>query len=173
MTVYEAETHWTLYNVPMNVRFWSGVGDLEFEGETWNGVRSPNNDAAFMGISSVEFSQDDPNRRAQITLDASNIDVRNQLLQDFGPLTIVLSWIYSEDKGVNWLRVPRSFIGRLSNPVIEGGLYTVDIETYTGDRERIQTRMWSHSTQQREYPGDLGLIHTANIASGFQTTWPP
>lgn len=173
MVIYKVQPQWTLHNVPMGVRFWSGIGDLEFDGFTWNGVRSPNNDSALMSVSAVEFSEDAPNRRAQITLDASPPEIRDQLLQDFGPLTVELGWIYSEDDGRNWRRIPRLLVGRLSGPIIEGGLYTVDIETYTGDGDRVRPLIWSHATQMRLYPNDLGLVHVNTIASGFETTWPP
>ena len=147
-------------------RFWSGDAELVFDGETY--LRGH-----FFGISPAETTAEAPRKRLSVTFPVTDNVLREDLLQDPGPLTVAVNWIYSLDQGSTWFRLPRKFVGRLSRPVIRNGLYTIEIETYGGDVDRGVPRKWSDDDQQSRHAGDVGLEYLRQLASGLETRWPP
>ena len=149
-------------------RFWSGTGTLEYLNEDWLGAGS------LISVGAAETSINQPTRRMTIALSTAGDEVlRQQLMQDPGPLEIEVRWIYSEDQGLSWLLVPRLFKGRLSRPVIADGIYTIELETYAGDVDRGRPVKWSDSDQRRRDSTDNGMGYMTTLASGFERRWPP
>ena len=158
--------HWLAYFVDSGYRFWSGDGDITIGGVTYQGRN-------FISLSTAEASLEAPRRRMTASFTIFDSTLRRALLQDPGPLTVEIRWIYSIDNGVTWLIVPRRFVGRLSTPVIRDGTYTIEIETYGGDIDRGRPLKWSHEDQIRRFPGDRGLEYMRAISEGVEITWPP
>ena len=158
--------HWLANFVDSGYRFWSGDGNLTIGGVTYQGRN-------FISLSTAEASLDAPRRRMTASFTIFDSTLRRALLQDPGPLTVEIRWIYSIDNGVNWLMVPRRFVGRLSTPVIRDGRYTIEIETYGGDVDRGRPLKWSHEDQMRRFPGDRGLEYMRAISEGVEISWPP
>ena len=148
-------------------RFWSGDEDLTLAGKTYQGRN-------FISLSGAEASLDAPNRRMTASFAVVTPELRQALMQDPGPLTVVIEWIHSTDHGQTWMRVPRKFVGRLSRPVIKDGVYTIEIETYGGDVDRGRPLKWWHEDQQARHPGDFGLSYMRQLSEGIaDARWPP
>ena len=128
----------------------------------------------FISLSGAEASLDAPNRRMTASFAVTTPELRMALMQDPGPLTVVIEWIVSDNQGRTWRKAPRKFVGRLSKPAIKDGIYTIEIETYGGDVDRGRPLKWSHEDQQRRHPGDRGLEYMRQLSEGITTArWPP
>ena len=161
----EIRVHW-LATFETGERFWSGAESLTFDGKTYLA-------ASFIELSAVETGLGQPQRRLTARFDVSHPELREHLLVDAGPVTIEIGWIASLDHGLTWQRVPRRFVGRLSRPTIQDGIYTAEIETYRGTVDRGRPLIWSDEAQQLRYPDDRGFAHLRSYASGLKTRWPP
>ena len=148
-------------------RFWSGVGDLTFGGETYAGA----GDLIALGPSEASLGQSNRRITASISV-AENTTLRAQLMEDPGPLTVTLQWIYSTDQ-IAWSLVSRKFVGRLSRPVISGGVYQIELETYQGDVDRGRPLRWSHADQLARDATDKGFEFMESLAGGLRFRWPP
>ena len=148
-------------------RFWSGDDDLTLDGKTYEGRN-------FISLSGAEASVDAPRNRMTASFAVVTPALRQALMQDPGPLTVVIEWIYSNDQGQTWRKAPRKFVGRLSRPVIRDGVYTIEIETFGGDIDRSSPLKWSHEDQMARSPGDRGLEYMAEISELMgDRAWPP
>lgn len=110
--------------------------------------------------------------RVTLELHATTPELRRHYLIDPGPGQVTIRTIASEDDGVTWDLVPRSFTGRMAAPELVGDRYRIDLVDRAGDPLRPRPRYWSNEDQQLRYPGDLGLSHMPTIAAGFHVQWP-
>ena len=146
-------------------RYWSGSGDLEFDGEQWAGD-------SILGLGDVT-SGGGPGR-ADVTLDATAADVRTALLQDPGPQGGTITWIASADGGRTWAAAGLAFTGRISGVEMDGTAATVTLEEYSGDVDRGRPRGWSDEAQRARHEGDRGFEQLRALAeAGIETRWPP
>ena len=152
-------------------RVWSGLANLDWNGEIWDGTQSVN--GAFVAVSPVTDKVGMPDRRASVSI-AVNAEMTRALLAiDTGPVSVFLRYLYSLDNGLSWIEAPMALAGRLSQPKFEQGVYTVEIETWSGDADRGEPKFWSDETQRAEYPGDKGFEFVRGLAQGIDTRWPP
>ena len=156
-------------------RVWSGEGDLEYGGETWNGtILGPSGDkGALVQIGPDQNVLGSPARRTTIAVAVPPSAVRRMLEYDAGPIPVTVDYIYSEDSGRTWQATGHSIAGRLSRPRFEGGIYSVEVETYSGDVDRGTPRMWSDEAQKQRDPTDKGFEFMRQISQGVETKWPP
>ena len=164
----------TLHNVgdpPEDLRLWSGMGDLTYGGNVFQGVTGAS--GAFAGISAVEQTLGSPVSRVEAILMVPPAAVREILSFDAGPVNVDIQFIFSADYGDTWNDAPVSVHGRLSNPRLDNGVYTVEIETWTGDADRGTPKLWSDDAQKTEYPGDKAFQFAAQLESGIEARWPP
>ena len=132
-------------------KFWTGLGMLTFNGSSYTGL------GQVLSVQNSPIVIGEPAARAQITLDISQTNLRQTLMQDHGPIKITLRWIFSWDVGKTWKLIGRTYSGKLSNPVIKNLTYTVDIESLLGDIHVVEVEYWSDEDQRRRFPNDLGL----------------
>lgn len=172
--------HWLMTFPDHNpvYRFWSGEGDLSLDGHTWAG-------RSWVSLSAAENALDGPDKRMTVSLAVSTTSdepaereamrhLRTILMQDPGPLEVVIEWIFSRDHGQTWQRLPATFAGRLSNPVIRDGVYSIEIETWAGDVDRGRPLKWSDEDQRARAPGDRGLEYMRQLSEGIvDARWPP
>ena len=97
---------------------------------------------------------------------------RRLLQEDYGPIPITVGWVRSRDGGRSWTRLSRSFSGRLSNPTLLDGLYTVEIETVLGDADRGTPQRWSYEAMVNRH-NDKFFEAVSSYASGVDLKWPP
>lgn len=140
--------------------------DIEFEEVTWIGS------GRVVTISPVEDKVGLPNNRLEISLLAVETNVREALMEDPGPAVTRVRWVYYDDEG-NLVLVPRAFMGRLSRPRLEGEIYTVDVEKFTGDIDIGEVLIWSHETQLERYPDDFAFEYLRELVEGKVVEWPP
>ena len=155
---------------------WSGEGELSWDGETWTGTtfETPEGDkGALVAVSEVTNEAGVPSRRAQISVAVPPAAVREMLEYDVGPVSVSIHGLYSDDGGVTWKATPFQLFGHLSRPQFAGGVYTVEIETWSGDADRGQPKMWSDETQTAEHPGDKGFEFMRSLSEGVDARWPP
>ncbi len=150
------------------VRLWTGYDRLSIGGHSYEGGGKA------LSISEAETTSGDPDRRMTLTLSGIPTDTRRKFLQDVGPLPAMIEWIYSNNSGASWQKIPLSFRGRLSTPAFSDGTFQIEIETLRGDVDRGRPLRWSHEDQQRRFPEDKGLEHMRTLAQqGVETGWPP
>ena len=159
------------------IRWWTGIGEIVLPDGTYRGM-------PIINISSTEESVGAPDNRLQVSIDTNPPpsapaqlvqalrDLRVNVLQGLGFREVTLRRIVSNDEGRTWQILPWKFFGRLSNSQIRDGVWSVDIETFTGDTDRGRPLMWSDSTQLSRFPGDKGFNFTRVLSRGIQTPWP-
>ena len=147
---------------------WSGHGRLRLAGVNYEGGGQA------LSIGEAETVSGEPDRRMTIQLSGIPAAIRQQFLQDVGPAAVTVEWIYSENSGKDWVKIPVAFRGRLSTPNLSEGVLTIEIETPRGDVDRGRPLRWSHEDQQRRFAGDKGMEHMSALAQGgVDTSWPP
>lgn len=170
-------THWTIKISSSDSDvddgyYWSGSDDLTINSQEYIGVARGGDDGAFMEISAVSNSIGSPAARAQVRLAVDATQAQRILTRARAIISIELNWIRSDDDGATWTVLPRTFSGRISNPIISNGIYTADIETYSGTVARGLPRYWSHEHQQSRHSSDNGFAMAAAIAQGVDIRWP-
>lgn len=154
-------------------RLWSGEGVVRIDGESYQGVST--GQGSLMRISRVEDVIGAPTSRTTVDIAVPPNVIREMLDIDVGPIDVDLRYITSTDNGKNWTVLPVGVHGQLSRPTysVEGSIYTVEIETWSGDADRGIPKKWSHETQNSEFPNDLGMEFMRPLADSFEGSWPP
>ena len=161
--------HSLLTLTELDEHFWTGTGDLDYAGQIYSGLGD------FLDLAVSADSLAPTTRRARARISTTNPALRAAVMQDTGPYEISAQWIWSEDFGKTWNKLPRSWVGRLSNPVLHDGIYEVEIETWQGDADLGYPLYWSDEDQKRRHPNDRGFEGLTILANGGleNITWPP
>lgn len=146
-------------------RLWTGDGDITLDGAVYTPT------AAVAGVEVAGGSFVGIESRLTVELFATDDTLRTALLQDPGPAQVSVGQAYSLND-TTWQMVPRMFTGRVSNPVLDGDRYRVDLVDRYGDPLRPLPRYWSDEDQQRRFPGDRGLRYVRQIEAGVRVDWP-
>ena len=149
-----------------NICTWES--DIEIAGVAYVGSR-------LVRISEIQMSSTNRDAtRTQVVLSLSEHATFEHFAVDRGPSDTVLGWALSQDDGVTWRALRRSFDCKVSLTVIEDGLLSIEFENLYGDVLHDETKMYSHEDQEREYENDLGLEHlrTLSTSAGLQLGWP-
>ena len=153
-------------------RWWTGEGDLVFDSKTWEGTHSDEINGSLMRISSIQETTDSPDARMQIFINVTKDSVRSMLARDFGSPKVTVFWVWSQD-GRTWQRIPRRYIGNVSQVTANGGVLTVEVETRTGDVDKGLTIWWNDESHRQRYPDDTGFRHLRQLQEvGAQIKWP-
>lgn len=160
-------TGWLAEFDAVNINLWSGDEPLNFMGKVYSpghmiSLANPTNE---IGV---------PSRRMTANFSVADPALRASLLEDRGPLLVKARFISTVDNGATWTLTGNQFMGRLSNPRLSDGVYSVEIETYSGDVDRGRPVRWSHERQvKRGSGGDLAFEMSSKLASGLVRRWPP
>ena len=160
----------SLGDPPQTVYWWSGEGDITVGGQLYHGATI--NNQAFIDISSVDQTEGLPVKRATVRMAVVPETTRRLLQQDYGPIPITIGWIRSRDGGRNWIRLPRSFTGRLSNSKIANGAFECDVETILGDADRGTPLRWSYEAHLHRH-NDKVFEAVHEYSGGVDVSWPP
>lgn len=154
-------------------RLWSGEGLLSVSGKSYQGTTYSG--GALIAVETSPISIGENTSRAKITMAVPTSAIREMLSIDVGPVWIDAFNIISNDNGKTWKRLPTGIAGRLSKPFfdVEGSLYNVEIETYSGDSDRGVPLLWSDESLRADYPDDLGFEFMRNYETGVDIKWPP
>lgn len=161
---------WIAHFPTTNRRFWSGDFELTFGGNTYEA-------ASGIRLTDVTDQLGSPDRRVQAFFRVSDPALRAVFLQDIGPEPVTIEWIVSSDRGISWTRLPIKFVGRVSMSNIDKGLFSCDLETYTGSVDKGRPMSWDHETQMSRDPSriDRAMEMASAIEAGAdrQISWPP
>ena len=154
-------------------RLWSGEGSTTISGKSYQGTTFSG--GGLIAVENAPISVGDNTTRAKITIAVPTSAIREMLSIDVGPVWVEAFNIISNDNGKTWIRLPTGIAGRLSKPFfdVEGSLYNVEIETYSGDADRGVPKLWSDENQRNDYPEDLGFEFMRNYETGIDIKWPP
>ena len=158
---------WIAHLDGVDLRFWTGEGDLTFKGNTYKSV-------GITDISELTDELGERDGRMTISLLLLPGADKTTLLTDIGPVEVTIQLIVSNNYGLTWTEQPIKFIGRLSNPRIDDNIYTVELERYSGDVDRGYIRLWSHEEQMSRVPGqiDRAFEMSNRLSDGFLTQFP-
>lgn len=165
-----SQPRWTLdFGLPdaaETYRFWSGDHDILFEGQTYRGA------GQLMAVSSAEIG---PDGQPEITVSiaAGDAGLREALIEETGPVPVIVRWIYSSDNGLTWNDTGLIVSGFLSSPLLSDGVYTATIATYSGDVSRRTPHRWSAEDQRARNAQDGGMDDMRRLGRGIEIGWPP
>lgn len=150
-------------------RAWTGYGEIEWNGHTWQGV------GHFGGISAIEETGDIVATGFAVTLSGVPQDLLAIALADARQGKPGRVWLAFLDESGNVIADPYlSAAGRLDVPEIEEGAETATIrisyESRLIDLERPRVRRYTHEDQQIDYPGDKGFEYIPSLQDA-QITW--
>ena len=146
---------------------WDGSGPLPYGGHVYDGT-----DGAIT-VSSAPSGVDGTDSRMTVLIPLVSAAARAAALGNYGPVPVEILWIVSTDGGMTFTPTPRTFVGRVSGPKINGDVLSLEIETWLGDADRSFVRNWSDEDQQRRFPGDRGFEFARSLSEGIESSWPP
>jgi hypothetical protein len=134
---------------------WSGVGTIDWNGQTWTGLGS------FLGLSTSEDGVNVEARGITITLSGIDPTLLAEALDDFQlglPVTVYLG-LYSSG---SLLDSPlTTWAGRMDQPTIDvtadEAVISINCESRLIDMNVPVDRRYTNIDQQRDFPGDLGF----------------
>ena len=141
-----------LFDSPNEIRLWTGVGDLIYEGHTWTGAGN------LLDISSVEEAADLAVRGATITLSGMTSEVVSLALQEpyQGRVCNIYFGVTSDTTALTQV-----FSGYMDQMNIQENPDTATIELTVEnkliDLERPRVARYTSAYQKSVYPGDLGM----------------
>ena len=153
------------------VRFWSGMGDISWNGVTWTGA------GALLSVQPAAEVSDITAQGAVISLTGVDQAVISLALSDRRQGKPVRCWVAFLDSAdpPQVIADPASlFDGRMDVMLIKPGAefatVTIKAESRMRDLLRASNRRWTHEDQQIRFPGDLGFEHIAKLQQ-WDGTW--
>lgn len=151
------------------VRFWTGVGDLSWSGQTWTGAGS------LIGISAVTETTEVRANGVTIQLQGIPSSLISLILGDARSGRAGKAYLAMLNGSGAIIADPYlAFEGRLDVPMIEdaGDSATISIsyESELIDLERPRERRYTPEDQAIDYAGDLGFDYVASLQDA-QIVW--
>jgi len=144
-----------------DVRLWSGLGDISWDGETWIGAGS------LISISDIEEPGEIKAQGIVVTFTGIPADFISLVLQSVRQNAVGRVWLGFLSNGSVVANPWLVFEGRLDVPIIDEQAETCSIAiTYESrliDLSRARSRRHTDQDQQSEYPGDLGMEYIASL----------
>jgi hypothetical protein len=138
------------------VRFWTGVGDLSWNGQTWRGV------GTLLSVSTISETADIRAEGMTLSLSGISSDIISLVLTQCRlglPGRVWFGFTLADGQVIADPYL--AFSGKLDVPVIddEGTQCTVSLsyESQLIDLERPREFRWTHQTQLSLHPGSLGF----------------
>jgi hypothetical protein len=148
---------------------WSGIGNLQWNGQTWLGL------GQLGTISAIEESSEIKATNVTFTLAGiSQEDIRHALVQVRQGSPVKL-WFGCLGDNNNVLADPlQIFAGRMDVPTIDEGTQTatisIAVENRLIDLNRSRERRYTDQDQQIDHPGDLGMQYV-QLIQNWNGTW--
>lgn len=155
-------------HLPTPLLLWTGEGDLEFDGRTWQkAVRLIDIDQATLNVG---FEAEPLN----VSLSVESPELRVLALRENGVGSeITIRWISSVDGGNNWIESDFKMRGRVSEPSISGAVFRCKVERRFVNITKNIVSYWSAESQKAVDPTDRAAESMSAIASGVEIRWPP
>lgn len=156
-----------LFDDPNKVYFWSGVGDLDLEGNTYTGAGD------LISISEIRESSDIAAYGAQLTLSGIPNNLVSLALQEpyQGRRAIVRFGVFNPPSTYTVFTV---FSGEIDQMNIQMGPevtnISLDVESRLIDLERPRIRRYTDEDQRSRFPNDRGLEFVTRLQAE-SLTW--
>ena len=145
---------------------WTGIGDLTYNGTTYQGIGN------VLNISAITNSAKQQSKRVKVSFDASETENRNDLLLLDASARIRVNDIFSDDNGATWQSTGLRFVGQVSNPNIDNNfVFSCEIETARGLERKGNPVIWSNQAQLKRHPGDECFKYLEKITTGIESRW--
>ena len=152
-------------NLDTEYKFWTGQGDLTLNSVTYMSTQN------LVSIEGVESRVSQAASRPRVTFSGVDAELRTLLLHDPGRVEVLIGAVRWDGK--KWLQMPRVVRGLLTDPVMQGLLYTFEVTPESLDVDRGEVEYWTDEDHRRRYPNDGIFQHTRVLANGFDVSWPP
>jgi hypothetical protein len=148
---------------------WSGIGNLQWNGQTWIGL------GQLGTISAIEESSEIKATNVTFTLSGIPVDLIAKAFGEVRQGYPVQLWFGALGDNNNVLADPlQMYAGRMDVPTIEDGAQTGTISVSTENRlidlNRARERRFTDQDQQIDHPGDLGFQYVQFIQN-WNGTW--
>lgn len=151
------------------LRFWSGLGDLVWAGQTWTGA------GTLLSMGPLSETSDVVASGTSVTLSGVPVGLVSAAILDAQQGLPGRIWLGTlDDAGAVIADPVMAFAGRLDVPDILDGAETCTITlSYESRLINLQTARewrWTHESQQVLYPDDLGFAFVTSI-QGVDVKW--
>ena len=146
-------------------KFWTGQGELTLSGTTYMSTGD------LINIEGVESRLSEVAARPRVTFSGIPANVRTLFLHDPGRVDVTIGAVRWDGK--KWVKMPRQVRGLLTDPIIQGLLYTFETTPETLDIDRGDVHYWTDEDHRRRYPNDGIFQHTRTLSDGISILWPP
>ena len=166
---YLLELHYppgfTDLNLDTDYYFWTGLKDLAL------GTKRYMPTGNLIQIDGVESRLSEASARPRVTFTAVNTEFRTLLVHDPGRVEVLIGAV--RWTGSNWVQMPKVVRGLLTDPVMQGLLYTFEVTPDKLDVDRGDVHFWTDEDHRRRHPNDGIFQHTRTLSDGVEIRWPP
>ena len=145
--------------------FWTGRDDLVLNGVTYKSTHD------LISIEGVESRLSEASARPRVTFSGVDANLRTLLLHDPGRVDVVIGAVRWDGK--KWVKMPRQVRGLLTDPIMQGLLYTFEVTPETLDVDRGEVHYWTDEDHRRRHPNDGIFQHVRTLSDGVDIAWPP
>ena len=146
-------------------KFWTGQGDLTLSSITYMSTHD------LISIEGVETRLSEVSARPRVTFSAVDANLRTLLLHDPGRVDVTIGAVRWD--GTKWVKMPRVVRGLLTDPIMQGQLYTFEVTPETLDIDRGDVHYWTDEDHRRRHPNDGMFQHSRTLSDGVDIAWPP
>jgi len=159
-----------LFDTPNELYYWTGVGDLDFNGNTYEGV------GQLLTITDIQETA--LLKAAGITLQLNGVysDIISLALDEDYSERIATVYFGAFDSTKTLISTSfQAFSGRMDVMTIESdgqvAVITLTVENRLVDLERPKVRRYTSEDQKAEFSGDLGLDFVVSLNDGKELVW--
>lgn len=144
------------------VYMWSGIGSVDWNGQSWLGTGS------LLSITTPEEGVTVEARGITITLSGFDATLLPETMSDFQLGLPVIVYLGAYDESDNLIADPAiSWKGRMDQPTIDVdrdiATISINCESRLIDLNIVVDRRYTNEDQQRDWPGDLGMSFVNSI----------
>ena len=145
--------------------FWTGPEDLVIGTTRYK----PTND--LIHIDGVEARLSEAEARPRVVFSGVDENLRTLLVHDPGRVDVLLGAVRWTGSG--WVKMPRQVRGLLTDPIMQGQLYTFEVTPDKLDVDRGNVIFWTDEDHRRRHPNDGVFQHIRTLSDGVEIKWPP
>ena len=151
-------------NLDRDYHFWTGQGDLSLNAQLYKSTRG------LIQIDGVESRLSEASARPRVTFSGVNEELRTLLIHDPGRVDVFIGAV--RWNGTKWIQMPRVVRGLLTDPVMQGLLYTFEVTPDRLDVDRGDVHYWTDEDHRRRHPNDGIFQHIRTLSDGVEIKWP-
>ena len=104
-------------------RLWTRDYDLTFEGNIYQASKGASFSNAVLEIGASS-------RRATLSFRATDDATKALFVDDVGPDQVEVIEIYTPDRGLTWARTGVDYVGLISTPDFNNGIYSIELDCF-------------------------------------------